>query len=509
MSFGKNPLVFVDQATTPSSRHEVIADQLSLDLMGSLALGDWVDIGLAWPIFLLNRGGTGFLSGILEPIPSAAQGDLRLTTKVRVLNRKGRENGFGLAADVMFVLPTGNPNGFVSDFFAFEPLVIADFKYEGFLVALNVGARLRAKQENFVFLDVTHEFLWRAAAGYEILADELEVMAELHGASSFLLDRQNDLQPALEQAKNHTQVEGVVAGRYTIKDIGLFFSLGGGSGWAAGYGNTKFRLFAGLGYAVPVNRDHDGDLIPDEGDTCPAEPEDKDGFQDEDGCPEPDNDQDALNDELDRCPNDVEDKDGFDDTDGCPEADNDGDGLEDPQDKCPLEAEDKDNHQDEDGCLDPDNDRDQIRDPDDQCPDQPENLNGFQDSDGCADETTARIEADQIVLKGKVSFDPGKPTLTGESYPGLKDVAAMLKSHPELKAIRIEAHTDDRGSDKQNLKLSGERAVAVKQFLADEGVEADRLTTTGLGRSQKLAEGKGPEVQEQNRRIVFRILASP
>ena len=96
--------------------------------------------------------------------------------------------------------------------------------------------------------------------------------------------------------------------------------------------------------------DSDGDGILDQVDKCPDEPEDKDGFEDEDGCPDPDNDKDGIPDTADKCPNEPEDKDGFEDEDGCPDPDNDTDGLPDKTDKCPNEPEDKDGFED-DGRL--------------------------------------------------------------------------------------------------------------------------------------------------------------
>ena len=65
--------------------------------------------------------------------------------------------------------------------------------------------------------------------------------------------------------------------------------------------------------------DGDGDGIPDDVDACPADPEDLDGFQDEDGCPDLDNDGDGVPDTIDACPDQAEDLDGFEDDDGCPE----------------------------------------------------------------------------------------------------------------------------------------------------------------------------------------------
>ena len=66
--------------------------------------------------------------------------------------------------------------------------------------------------------------------------------------------------------------------------------------------------------------DRDGDGITDANDRCPDEPEDRDGFQDADGCPDPDNDQDGIADVMDKCPNEPETKNGFQDDDGCPDV---------------------------------------------------------------------------------------------------------------------------------------------------------------------------------------------
>jgi OOP family OmpA-OmpF porin len=101
-----------------------------------------------------------------------------------------------------------------------------------------------------------------------------------------------------------------------------------------------------------VRIDSDNDGVPDDVDQCPDMPEDKDGFQDEDGCPDFDNDNDGIYDSQDKCPNDPEDFDGFEDSDGCPDIDNDKDGIPDKLDKCPNMAEDIDGYQDEDGCPD-------------------------------------------------------------------------------------------------------------------------------------------------------------
>jgi outer membrane protein OmpA-like peptidoglycan-associated protein len=70
---------------------------------------------------------------------------------------------------------------------------------------------------------------------------------------------------------------------------------------------------------TPAVQDRDGDGIPDDTDECPDDPEDKDGFEDENGCPDPDNDQDGIADAKDACPNEPETVNGVQDEDGCPD----------------------------------------------------------------------------------------------------------------------------------------------------------------------------------------------
>jgi outer membrane protein OmpA-like peptidoglycan-associated protein len=142
--------------------------------------------------------------------------------------------------------------------------------------------------------------------------------------------------------------------------VAAFFLIGGGPG-----------------------KDSDGDGIPDREDECPDQSEDRDDYEDTDGCPDLDNDQDGVPDLKDRCPMVPEDRDGWRDADGCPDPDNDGDGLQDTEDGCPNQAEDADGFQDADGCPDPDNDQDGIPDGRDGCPLEAEDLDGFRDDDGC------------------------------------------------------------------------------------------------------------------------------
>ena len=153
------------------------------------------------------------------------------------------------------------------------------------------------------------------------------------------------------------------------------------------FGNSFFHSEATLGFGYQLGGDHDidGDGIDNVDDACKADPEDKDGWEDTDGCPDPDNDKDGILDTADKCPDEAEDKDGFEDEDGCPDVDKDGDGIDDKDDQCINDPEDKDGFEDEDGCPDPDNDKDGVLDAADKCPIEAEDKDKFQDDDGCPD----------------------------------------------------------------------------------------------------------------------------
>jgi hypothetical protein len=114
-----------------------------------------------------------------------------------------------------------------------------------------------------------------------------------------------------------------------------------------------WRLTLAVTWRVGLARgDRDQDGIGDAADACPGEAEDFDGFEDQDGCPDPDNDQDGIPDRRDLAPSLPEDPDGFEDDDGRPDMDNDGDGIPDAEDGCPDEPEDFDGDRDMDGCPD-------------------------------------------------------------------------------------------------------------------------------------------------------------
>ncbi len=250
--------------------------------------------------------------------------------------------------------------------------------------------------------------------------------------------------------------------------------------------------------------DNDGDGIYDAVDKCPNVAEDKDGFQDQDGCPDLDNDNDGIPDLQDKCPNEPEDKDGFEDYDGCPDIDNDKDGIPDLQDKCPNQAEDKDGFEDADGCPDPDNDQDKIPDVNDKCPNEPETYNGFEDGDGCPDVVPGHSlilpPLEKRAQLRQVRFRGNSAEMLPESYPSLDSLAARIKAAPGV-MVEVRGYLDDAGKETEIMRLSEERAVAVRKYLLSQGLASDQILARGMGSRDPIATNHTAAGRSQNRRI--------
>ncbi len=254
----------------------------------------------------------------------------------------------------------------------------------------------------------------------------------------------------------------------------------------------------------PKRKDSDGDGIPDNLDRCPNDPEDRDGFEDQDGCPDLDNDKDGIPDALDKCPADPEDKDGFQDQDGCPDFDNDQDGIPDNMDKCPNDPEDKDGFQDDDGCPDPDNDGDGIPDMRDKCPNQAETINGYQDDDGCPDEVPAAVKKFTGIIEG-INFKTNSADIMPGSFVLLDRAVKVLQEYPDVN-LEISGHTDSSGKPDHNRDLSQRRAESVRMYFINRGISADRLQAIGFGQDRPIADNMTAAGRSRNRRTEFKLI---
>jgi hypothetical protein len=244
--------------------------------------------------------------------------------------------------------------------------------------------------------------------------------------------------------------------------------------------------------------DNDRDGIPDIKDQCPGESEDKDGYEDADGCPDIDNDLDGIPDAKDRCPNQPEDKDGIDDIDGCPDRDNDQDGLLDSSDRCPNQPEDKDGFEDTDGCPDLDNDKDGIADSVDKCPNQVETFNGYKDDDGCPDKKVPVIEMGRAVLPAVSFNENNEPAFS--SFEELNRILESLRAYPEIQ-LQVLAYTDSYGSTRSNLRKTQQQSDFIVTFLIKNGIEPSRLQSLGMGEKDPVEKNTTAVGRIKNRRI--------
>ena len=230
--------------------------------------------------------------------------------------------------------------------------------------------------------------------------------------------------------------------------------------------------------------DADGDGIEDSKDACPNEA----GSKEMKGCPDADGD--GVADKDDACPNEA----GLPALAGCPDAD--GDGVADKDDACPSEAGPAENK----GCPWADKDGDGVLDKDDQCPD----VAGTVANAGCP-EVTAEVQKQLNDYARTILFDTGKSSIKAESTSVMVDIITILKEYPNAK-FTVEGHTDSVGSEKLNQSLSESRALSVKEFLVDKGIEEFRLSAVGYGESKPIATNNTRAGRTQNRRVEINLV---
>ncbi len=564
--YANDPLNIVFRDDDGEKIERLVSDRVGASLVGSLSLLDWLQLGIEIPFIIYQNGdSSSFLDPSQHPTTFSNGGwlglrDIRIVPKVRLLTAEKHHVNLSLLGHI--VLPTGTPGDqfLGSEGFWGEPMLAASRAYDGgFRWTANVGYLLRSPYFS-TNLDIGQGFDLRAGVGYDLEAStDIPLGINWSVRSDIQTTNGRDDSSDGFGVRYDNSVETSVGVDYDINEALQVFG-GFGMGLVSGPGTPDWRLFAGLRYAPQGCSDSDEDGICNENDQCPDEPEDKDGFQDEEGCPDPDNDQDGILDVDDKCPIEPEDRDTFEDENGCPDPDNDQDGvldvddkcpsvkgdaersgcpvvdsdqdgILDPDDNCPNEKGPKDNQgcpnpdKDGDGILDvddacpekagpamfkgcPDSDGDGFADQVDKCPNEPEVINGVDDDDGCPDKgkTLVKLTADKIEIKESVYFATGKSAIKERSFNLLNQVSAVLKAHPEIKRCRVEGHTDSRGSDKSNLRLSQARAASVKQYLIDQGIDPTRLESEGYGETRPVADNNTKAGRQANRRVDFFVV---
>jgi outer membrane protein OmpA-like peptidoglycan-associated protein len=551
LDYGLNPLVYEETlGDTSTESLAVVEHQLTGTIGLSLGLFDRLVIFGGVPVALVMQGAdVSSLSPLgIAPAGGAGIGDAYVGARVRLFGEASEIFALGLQATVTF--PTADLSGDANyrgdGTVTFRPDLVAELRpgIAGLRIVGNVGARIREEiRADLSNLGFGHELTYGLGLSLPVWVDgpetsadgtaavddatrtRLEVLAQIYGDSAF--DRIGQ--------REGTALEATAGLRF-FHESGVHVALAGGPGLNRGFGSPDLRLVAMLGFASPAARapiDSDGDGLLDPNDACPAEPEDVDTFEDEDGCPDPDNDGDGILDGSDACVMEPETVNGHADDDGCPDEipDTDGDGLRDDVDRCPAEPEDVDTFEDEDGCPDPDNDGDGILDaadrcplepgvavmqgcpdPDrdtdtvvdrlDNCPDEP----GTVENQGCAAAQRVTIEEGRLEILESVFFRTNAAEILPRSFPLLENVATVINAHPEITRLIVEGHTDARGRREANITLSQRRAEAVVRFLVEHGVAAERLEARGYGPDRpRIPDASTPDQHAQNRRVEFHI----
>jgi outer membrane protein OmpA-like peptidoglycan-associated protein len=418
LNYAVNPLVVVDQ--NGDVQRKLVSGRLGVDLIASLTLADPFVIGIDLPLFLAQ-------SGAGDP-SFAGLGDLRVVPKIRLLD--DRESvGLALALELRAPTHLGDYSGGARNVVAF-PKIIFDHRFlNGFRIGANAGILVR-EGTRLGNVDAASEFAYAAALGYRFggISGSTEIGVELDGGVGLA---------GADAAENPHELFAFL--RHEPSEEWEIMA-GPGFGIVPGYGVPLFRVFAGVRYR-PTSHDADHDGIPDD---------------------------------EDKCANVAEDRDHFEDTDGCPEEG-------------------------------PDSDKDGIPDYEDECPDDKETINGINDGDGCPDSGDPRVvyEDGSFKILDTVQFEHGSANIKQESHSLLDQVALTMKANPQVEKIRVEGHTDDTGPHDVNVRLSKERANSVRRYLIDKGVNAKRLSAEGYGPDKPLVDAKTPEARAKNRRVEF------
>ena len=491
-----------------TSRTAVIQDQLTNYVSAGFQLLDRATFGVTFPWTPIQTGGnpdygTGNVQGpgqrattLITPGGPTAS-DLRLDFRGTLWRTDDRKTALG--AQLSIFAPTGTQPDLGGDNGTGAMLMVTGEHTVKFITLVaNTGLLFRPRHSindpnNNSGLGIGNEWRWAVGGFIPIKDGKYRVGATIFGSTGIESDSLIG-DTFFKQA--NTPIEWNVEGRMKLGPADHFWlGVSGGSRlFVNAYGAPDMRLVGVIGMYVPIldsdakspeakaerrarwreqrlsDRDHDG--IPDDIDACPDDPEDHLGNDPNDGCPmPPDRDGDGIPDQYDKCPDVPEDKDGIDDGDGCPEDDADNDGIPDTEDACPKVPGQKSTDPKKNGCP-----------------------------------SFIKVEGNVVRILQQVHFATGSATILPESFPMLQEITNLLKANKGIKRMSIEGHTDNRGAADMNKQLSAARAASVATWLAQHGVEQNRLESHGFGLEKPIETNDTDAGRAANRRVEFKIL---
>ena len=321
--FATDLLVVRDEMTNePLPNGDLLDRRWTGHFVAAVGLLDRLELGLDLPL-IIDQGGDTSLLPQMSSLSATMLGDVQIAAKGLIWAGEH----FSSALSVTAKLPTGDVDAFAGDDgVSVTSRAIVGLDVGRIRTAMNAGYRVR-KRAMVGDLEVGDQFVAGAAASAELWPRRLWAVTE-----AFLAVGVQDAGVAHRPAEWLGGLRGQIFGPWSL-------SAAAGLGVTQGHGAPGFRGVFSLAYSplpaekpepfpvVPVElppprppiSDPDLDGLADVVDACPSEPEDRDGFEDGDGCPDPDNDLDEVLDVVDKCPDEPETINGVDDQDGCPD----------------------------------------------------------------------------------------------------------------------------------------------------------------------------------------------
>jgi OOP family OmpA-OmpF porin len=385
----------------------LIGHQLMLYPGASMVWKQQLRFGVSVPVAILQSGDDVVLGRDSYVAPSSALGDMRVSTDARLYGVHG--DAFRAAFGAALFLPTGSRAQYTSDgTVRVLPRATVAGDIGKFAYSARVGLHYRPLSETLAGATLGTELTFGVAAGVRLIQGKLLVGPEVYGSTS--------VKPAAFFERASTPIEALGGAHYAFGN----FRFGGalGTGLARGVGATDIRAFLSFDWIAPIKPAATA-VPPATPPVAPPLPHDTDG----DGVP----------DEHDACP-ELKGASSTDPlTNGCP-PDRDGDGVYDAEDACP----------DAPGPADPSPER-----------------------SGCP---LARIDGPRLILAGEIRFVGETTSIDEDSDPLLLAVASLLRTHPDLKSVRVVSHADASDATRADA-----RAKAIVARLVEYGVAAERL----------------------------------
>jgi outer membrane protein OmpA-like peptidoglycan-associated protein len=508
----------------------VLRNQVLVHAGFSLIMADRLRLGLSIPVQLHAFGHSVTRDGVeyLAPVHQQSAGDIRASLDLRVAGVYGDPITLAIGGSVFF--PLGQREQFTGDeVVRFAPHLNIAGDAGAFAYAVRGGYEYRRLGVTYIDTHLGDTITFGGAAGLRFADKRLLIGPELYGRT------------IIEDGVHHhdTPIE-MLLGAHVKAGAGIRVNAGAGTAVDRGFGAARFRgLFGVEWFPEPERADLDKDGVYDDEDACPrvsgvrtsdpatngcppvAPPDrDRDGIDDNhDACPDvmgvpttdpttngcppppPDRDGDGVADAQDACPDVAGIKTDDPKTNGCP-PDRDGDGVLDDKDACPDVAGIKTDDPKTNGCPDTDRDKDGVLNDVDACPDQAGPKSDDSKTSGCP---RVFIKNGLIQIMEQPKFDFNKATIKPDSDSLLTEVAKVMMDHPEIKRVRVEGHTDNKGAAAYNQKLSQQRADSVIKWLNSHGIAPERLVAKGMGLSTPLVPNDSEANRALNRRVEFHI----